>query len=755
MNILFLTTFPPQHCGIATFSQDLINAIECTYGKQINISIGALIRGSEHFYFTVNVKYKINTDDTLALKIAAEKINQDSFDVICVQHEFGLFGGEMGDNIVNFLAILNKPVTITFHTVLPNPDSKRFSIINKICENATRLISMTKRSSEILQTDYKIPEEKIIHIPHGTHLTEWKDKQVLKEHYGIENKKVFSTFGLISRNKSIETAIEAMVEIRKEFPDSLYLIIGKTHPQVFANEGEKYRNYLESLVNKYDLNDNVQFINQYLDLDELLNYLALTDIYLFTSKDPNQAVSGTFLYAMSSGCPIISTSFVQAKEMLDEGTGVLINFNSPNELSIAAKRLLSDPELMKNMSMNAYHATRTSIWENVAISHSNLFSYIKGNNKGNLSPILPPISLHHFNKMTDDAGFIQFAKISTPDIESGYTVDDNARALIALCMFNQSFIDKSSIYLMKHYLDFVLNCQQTDGRFLNYLDKNHRFTSQNYSENLDDSNGRAIWSLGFTVGCGTALEPDLIWKLERAIIASLSWITELNSPRAIAFCIKGLSHFNKKNKIQSINELICLLGNKLAIRYFETRTEDWHWFEESLTYANAVLSEAMCFVYEASQKEEHRKIAFESFDFLLSHTVEENTLNLISNDGWFVKGGTKTIGGEQAIDVTYTILALHKFYELTGNIEYLKKMRIAFNWFLGNNKLNQMVYNPVSGGCFDGLEDGHINQNQGAESTVCYLIARLTMEQLKPTVLPVRNSVFDIIKNRNTINSVA
>ncbi len=755
MNILVLSTFPPQHCGIATFSQDLINAIESVYGKQTVISIGALIRGIEKFDFPENVKYLIDTNSISSLENFSELINTSDTDLICIQHEFGLFGREMGENILNLLKRLIIPTTITFHTVLPNPDKKRLEIVQNMAEITTKLIVMTKRSNEILQEEYGIPKDKIIHIPHGTHLTEWKDKQVLKEYYGFNKRKIFSTFGLISENKSIETAILGMVKIRKEFPDALYLILGKTHPQVVANEGETYRNKLELLVKDNNLNDHVLFINKYLSLDELLNYLALTDIYLFTSKDPNQAVSGTFLYAMSSGCPIISTSFVQAKEMLDEGTGTLIDFNSPEQLAKASIRLLRDPHLMKNMSSNAYHATRTSIWENVAIAYSKLFSVLLGKPENNMNPILPPISLHHFNKMTDDVGFVQFAKISNPDFNSGYTVDDNARALIAVCMFNQSFADKSSNNLMKHYLDFVLNCQQNNGTFLNYLDKDHFFTSQNYEENLDDSNGRAIWALGFVISCKSSLSPDMVWKVERAIISSLNWISNLNSPRAIAFCIKGLSYFNEENNLQNIKKLINLLGNKLANRYKETKTQDWHWFEESMTYANAVLSEGMCFAYAASGNEEHLRIALESFDFLISHTFENGTLNVISNNGWFVKGGEKTMGGEQAIDATYSVLALHKFYELTGNIDYLKKMRIAFSWFLGNNKLHQMIYNPVSGGCFDGLENGHVNQNQGAESTTCYLIARLTMEQLKPKVLPERNSVFEINNIKKKLNSVA
>ena len=746
-NILCINTYPPHECGIATFSQDLINVIKRSFEGSVNIQVCALTRKDATERYSAPVAYTLDIDDRDAYIELAENINEDKdIDMVYIQHEFGLFGGNYGDYLFGLLLNLHKPFAICFHTVLPDPEQERRKLVQVISKMAVKVVVMTQTSLEILHREYEVPLSKLVHIPHGTHLTEWGDRSKLKEKYELNNRLVLSTFGLLSSNKSIETAIEAMDSIRVYFPNALYLVLGKTHPQIINNEGEQYRQLLEEKVKELHLEDHVHFVNKYLSLKELLEYLAMTDVYLFTSKDPNQAVSGTFVYAMGSGCPIISTPFLQAKETLNDDTGVLVDFNDPDQLAAAAIRLLSDEPRRHNMSMNTYHATRSSIWENVAIKYVRLFTELTGH-KSPPRPSLPAVSLNHFQRMTDDTGMVQFAKICTPDLGSGYTLDDNARAMIAMCMHYRLKPDAKTLAAIRKYLDFVLFCQQANGTFLNYVDKEKRFTAENKNVNLDDANTRAVWSLGVLLSSTDILPHGLVSKAEKALLKTFGWIGKLESPRAIAFSIKGLSFYLSKFENTAAKELVIKSGNRLQEKYNNAKAKDWNWFEEYLTYANAVLPEGMLYASLLSGKEEHRNTARESLKFLSDRMFTKNHIKVISNKGEYTINQPREFG-EQSIDVCYTILALDLFYKTTGDEQYLDDMKKAFSWYLGNNHLHQILYNPVSGGCFDGLEETHVNQNQGAESTVCYLIARLVMEEAEKAALKKSLSLPNVKNNR-------
>ncbi|QEC51434.1 glycosyltransferase involved in cell wall biosynthesis [Anseongella ginsenosidimutans] len=728
INILSVTTYPPYECGIATFSQDLINVIGRSFGDSIDIKVCAISGKNSGETYSEPVSYTLNAGNRDAYLELAANINEDSdVDMVYLQHEFGLFGGNYGDYLLGLLLNLHKPFAICFHTVLPHPEQEMLKLVQVISKLAVKVVVMTQASLEILHREYDIPVSKLVRIPHGTHLTEWGDSHKIKQKHGLDNRLILSTFGLLSSNKSIETAIEAMDSIRMYFPNALYLVLGKTHPQILANEGEQYRRQLEEKVAELHLEDHVHFVNKYLSLKELLEYLSMTDVYLFTSKDPNQAVSGTFVYAMGSGCPIVSTPFLQARETLNENTGILVDFNDAAQLAAAAIRLLSDEPRRHNMSMNTYHATRDSIWENVAISYAHLFTELAGHSTPP-RPSLPPVLTNHFRRLTDDTGMVQFAKICTPDLDSGYTLDDNARAMIAMCMHYRLKPVIKTLAAIRKYLDFILFCQQPGGKFLNYVDKEKQFTAQNKTVNLDDANTRAVWSLGILLSCQHLLPYSVVGPAEKALLSTLEWIGKLESPRAIAFSIKGLSFYLSSFKNPAAVELVIKLGNRLQDKYNETKAKDWNWYEKYLTYANAVLPEAMLYAYLHSGKKEHHDTATESLQFLCDRVFTENYMKVISNKGEYTINKASEFG-EQSIDVCYTILALDLFYKTTGDKQYLEDMKMAFSWYLGNNHLHQIMYNPVSGGCFDGLEETHVNQNQGAESTVCYLIARLTMEE--------------------------
>ena len=539
-----------------------------------------------------------------------------------------------------------------------------------------------------------------------------------------------TTFGLLNPGKSIETALDALPSILRQFPNVLYLIIGRTHPGVVKQEGEKYRDFLYQKIIELQLQDNVRFINRYLSLTELLEYLQRTDLYFFTSNDPFQAVSGTFAYAMASGCPIISTPIPHAAELLNRGEGVIVDFQNPGQLTEAALQLLSDPALMQKMKMNGIHRISPTAWQNSSIAHIELFGRITGN-KISLKYELPEISMEHIRRLTTHTGMIQFSVIHLPDIGSGYTLDDNSRAMIAVIKHYKLTGSKADLWLIDTYLNFIVFCQQPEGNFLNYIDSEGAYLNKNNDENLEDSNGRAIWALGELIANKGLFLNHFAEKAITVLERALKQIGKLQSPRAIAFSIKGLYHYDLIKKDPRLKKMIISLADNLVSKYRGVSEENWNWYEVYLTYANSVLPESMLYAYLSTGNELFKSIARSSFDFLLSILFREEKIKVVSNQGWRRKGIPPGEYGEQPIDVSYTILALDIFYETFKESMYLKKMEIAFNWFLGKNHLHQIIYNPCTGGCYDGLEKDHINLNQGAESTVSYLLSRLTMEKYK------------------------
>ncbi|MBU4222092.1 MAG: glycosyltransferase, partial [Euryarchaeota archaeon] len=428
--ILFITSYPPRECGIATYSQDLIKMLNNKFSNSLSIKVCALESGDSNYPYPGEVKYILNTSLADEYKKLALKINKDNhIKIVLIQHEFGFFKVQE-QTFLQFLYELSKPIIIVFHTVLPHPDEQLKSKIKNIAAACGSIITMTHNSADILTNDYGLPQQKISVIAHGTHLVPHLSEKFLKLKYGLNDQKVLTTFGLLSSGKSIETTLEALPAIVKQCPNVIFLIIGKTHPEVVKMEGEKYREMLEQKVKHYALQDHVKFINNYLALPDLLEYLQLTDIYLFTTNNPNQAVSGTFAYAMSCACPIISTPIPHAREVLTEDTGIIFDFRNSQQLADSVIRLLNDDPLRKNMCTNTLQKIVSTAWENSAVAHIMLFKKIACN-KITVRYNLPAINLNHLKQMTTNIGIIQFSKINQPDITSGYTLDDNARALVA------------------------------------------------------------------------------------------------------------------------------------------------------------------------------------------------------------------------------------------------------------------------------------------------------------------------------------
>jgi glycosyltransferase involved in cell wall biosynthesis len=723
--VVFMTTYPPTQCGIATFTQDLTNAITQVFGESLECVICDLTdkpKSDKNISYSLNPKIKADYK-----RVALEINNDNSIKLVHIQHEFGLFGGEYGSFLLDFLEAINKPVAFTFHSVIPNPNSELRSFVQILISYAASVFVMTKQSKNILLESYGIDEDIIHYMPHGTHIVSYKNPEELKEKFHFENRTILSTFGLLGEGKSIETALKALPEIIEHTPNVLYLVIGKTHPNNIKNNIDEYRNYLETLVNDLGLQNHVLFINRYLELQELLNYLMVTEIYLFTSKDPNQAVSGTFSYAMSCACPIIASSIPHTREVLTSEAGLIFEIGNSAQLAKAAKQLLSNNEMRELMAFRAFQKTSESSWENIAIKHIHIYGK-SVNQFLNIDYDYPAIKLDHIKKMTTSIGMIQFGKISIPDISSGYTLDDNARALIAMCLHYKLFRNKEDLKYIDTYLNFIKLCQLPKGTFINYIDKNGNEHLKNTYMHIEDSNARAIWALGTVISLKEYLPHATVVEAFNCFVKCLSWSSNIKSPRSIGFAIKGLYLYHSVTQdIQAVT-IIKKLGKSLLADYYLNATEDWDWFEDRLTYANSILPEAMLYAYLITAESTFKKVASKSFDFLLSKMFINGDFKVISNKGWHHKNKEPQKFGEQPIDVACTIQTLDIFHKTFGIKKYENMMKVAFSWFLGRNHLKQTIYNPITGGCYDGLEKGNVNLNQGAESTVCYLIARLVME---------------------------
>lgn len=740
--IIFMSTFPPTQCGIATYTQDTIKGINDVYGNSITCEICELVKSpleNPTQAYTLNTK---NREDYT--RVANEINNDDAIKLIHIQHEFGLFDGNYGDHLLDFLNVIKKPVTFTFHSVIQNPNSELKTFVKLLLSYSNSVFVMTRKSQEILIKDYDIQKEIITCVSHGTHIVIYEKPEEAKAKFDLQDRMVLSTFGLLGEGKSIETGLHALPKIIKNHPNVLYLVIGRTHPNLIEEGVDAYRDKLEGIVKDLNLEKNVRFINQYLDTNELLNYLKATDVYMFTSKDPNQAVSGTFAYAMSCACPLVASKIPHTVEVLTSDCGILVDIGNSDQFAEAAIKLLSDDSLREEMGINAFRKTRASSWENVAIKHMETYKTLMVN-PSEIEFNYPSIELAHVKKMTTDLGIIQFSKISVPDLSTGYTLDDNARALVALCMHYKLTNDKADLPYILIYLDFIIRCQNPEGDFTNYIDQyNREHIEQNAEVNLEDSNARGVWALGSLISIKDILPEGIVQKASTSFLNSLKWAETIESPRSIGFATKGLYLYNSTIPNLYVSAIINKLNSKLVSNYEIHATKDWKWFENYLTYGNGILPESMLFAYLVTNKPIYKKIALESLEFLLSKMFTKKGFKVISNNGWYHKDSQPQEYGEQPIDVSYIIQTLNSFYTAFKNPLHKEYMKTAFNWFLGKNHLNQIMYNPISGGGYDGLEKENVNLNQGAESTVCFLTARLIMENFKES----QSRVIDLIKTK-------
>ncbi|MFH1863585.1 MAG: glycosyltransferase [bacterium] len=543
----------------------------------------------------------------------------------------------------------------------------------------------------------------------------------------MSHKLTLSTFGFLNPGKGIEYVIDALPPVVAKFPNVRFLVAGVTHPVVLEQEGENYRNFLIKKVYELGLNDYVSFYNTYLNLNDLLGFLEATDVYLSTSLNPDQTVSGTLSYALGSGRPVISTAFAQAKQDITNEVGILIDFKNPRAFTDAIIKLLGSDELRLRMGKNAYFRTRHMTWENVALSYLKYFSQfvpelIREQRK------LPPIKLTHLAKLTDDFGIIQFANLTEPDLSSGYTLDDNARALIVATLHYKKFRIHFSLKLASIYLNFLSGVAKPDGHFDNYVNSNRAIDEQkNRQENLEDANARALYAIALvstTKQIPKRLRRQAHFLFEQSFRKNIAF----SSPRAIAFYIKALYCLLSKWKEPKVLAALRLHCEQLVALYEKSHSPEWEWFEHYLTYSNAILPEALLLGYKITDERRYLEVAGETLNFLIKHTYKDSVYIPIGQSGWFPKEGTRQQFDQQPEDTTATVEVLNTMFQVTNRKHYKELANIAFNWFLGDNVLGQVVYDRTTGGSYDGVGEKSINLNQGAESTISYLLARLSFK---------------------------
>ena len=727
--IVCLTTFPPRQCGIATFTADLTNAIDQMFGSSVKSKIVAMnLTEVSHYPYPDKVILHISQPREDDYVNAADKLNQlKKVKLVNIQHEFGIYGGDYGSHLLLLMQKLQKPIVTTLHTVLPDPDEKMRTIVQEIMKYSKGIIVMTHTSKEILKKDYGLDPDRIQVIPHGIHHVPYRASEHAKSALGLSGKLVLSNFGFLSPGKGIEYVIDALPKVVEKVPNVRFLIAGVTHPAVLEQKGEAYRNFLTKKVLQLGLSDYVSFYNTYFDINKLLQFLEATDVYLSTSLNPNQAVSGTLSYALGSGRPVISTAFAQAKQDITREVGIIIDFKNPQAFADAIITITRNNESCFQMGKNAYFRTRHMTWENVANSYMKYFSQFApelalGQRK------LPPIKLDHLAKLTDDFGMIQFARLTEPDISSGYTLDDNARALIVTALHYKKFRVHSALKLSSIYLNFLHRVAKPDGYFDNYVNSDRTIDEQrNIQENSEDPSARALYALAL-VSTTNKIPKHLKKQTHSLFEQSFHKNIAFSSPRAIAFYMKSLYCLLSKRKEPKILAVFIHYCEQLMALYEKSHTPEWEWFEHYLTYSNAILPEALILGYKITGEKRYLEVSEKTLDFLIKHTFKDNIYIPVGQSGWFPKEGTRQYFDQQPEDVTATAEALNAMFQVTKRKHYKELANIAFNWFLGDNILGQVVYDRTTGGCHDGIGEKFINLNQGAESTISYLFARLSFE---------------------------
>jgi glycosyltransferase involved in cell wall biosynthesis len=717
----------PRQCGIATFTTDLLAglAAENPRGECWAVVMNDIPAG---YRYPSQVRFEVNQRVLAEYRLAADFLNMNRVEVVCLQHEFGIFGGENGAHVVDLLGNLRMPVVTTLHTVLRSPAAGQLAVLKRVAQLSDRLVVMSQRAREILRTVYGVPEAKIVHIHHGIPDVPFVDPNYYKDQYGVEGRKVILTFGLLSPGKGIETMIDALPTVVARHPEVVYIVLGATHPQVKKEQGESYRLFLQRRARELGLGEYLIFHNRFVDLEELCEFLGAADIYVTPYLNREQIVSGTLAYALGCGKATISTPYWYAEEMLADGRGRLVPFNDSAALAEQVNDLLEREVERHAMRKRAYTFCREMVWKEVARRYLGLFNEVKTERARSPRPVfraktmdmapreLPQPKLDHIIRLTDDVGILQHANYIVPNRYHGYCTDDNARALIAVLMAREMIPNSDAVTnLACTYISFLHHAfNEETGRFRNFMGYDRRWLEEVGSE---DSHGRAVWGLGEAVALAESAD---IRDAARVVFEkALPALVDFAFPRTWSFALGGinayLTRYNGDSEVRRVRET---LADKLFEKYKQNATDEWPWIEDRLTYANGKIAQALILCGRHLDRNEMLQAGLRSLEWLMTVQTDPKCHFVpVGNHGWYPRDGEKARFDQQPLEALLMIEAFREAYEATTDEKWFSHAQRCLEWFLGRNDLNVPLYDHKSGGCCDGLSANGPNRNQGAEST--------------------------------------
>jgi len=744
--IAFIGNYLPRQCGIATFTTDLCEAFAAEYPKTTCIAL-PVNDIKEGYSYPPRVRFELTEKDIDSYHRAADFLNINNVDLVSLQFEYGIFGGRAGSHILALLRELRMPLVTTLHTILRDPDSDQRRVLEEVAGLSDRLVVMSERGAAFLKDVYRVPPEKIDLIPHGIPDVPFVDPSFHKDLFGVEGKLVLLSFGLLSANKGIEHVIAALPAIVARYPNVVYIVLGATHPHVIQQEGETYRLSLQWLAQEKGVESQVIFYNRFVSLEELIEFIGATDIYITPYLNEQQIVSGTLAYTVGAGKAVISTPYWYAEELLADGRGVLVPFRDPEALAEQVIELLNNEAKRHAMRKRAYLFGRAMIWPQVAHDYMKSFDRARAERRHFIPPgfpakaldnrpgELPPLKLDHLRRMTDETGMLQHAIFTVPNYREGYTTDDNARALMVSVLLealgSSEALDLASRYLA--FLWYAFNAET--GRFRNFMDYQRHWLEAGGS---DDSHGRALWALGTLLGRSNM--SALHSMAGRLFEQTLPAILETSSPRAWAFALIGIHEYLQRyagdRRASQVREE--LAGRLLAL-YQSNRSDEWRWFEPGLSYCNAAPPHALLMCGQSIPHEAMIEAGLESLAWLTAlQRADSGHFVPIGSNGFYERGGVRARFDQQPIEAQAMVSACLEAYRITGDKRWRKEARRAFEWFLGRNDLNLPIYDPTTGGCRDGLHPDRPNENQGAESTLAFLQALLELRLAENALLAVK-----------------
>lgn len=754
--IAMLGNHLPRHCGIATFTTDLIEAIDREMPELQSFVLAMNDVGAHHAY-PPRVRFEIPEGDIEAYHRAADFLDVNGVDVLSVQHEYGIFGGRAGGHVLELLRDARVPVVTTLHTILENPDPAQRAVLDALVGLSERVVVMSSDGAALLQRVHGIDPAKIDVIPHGIPAAPERTSSAAagRDRLGVEGGVVILTFGLLSPDKGIEYVIDAMPAILARHPNTVYVVLGATHPHVKQHHGEAYRLMLQTRAERLGVDSSVIFHNRFVSHDELLEFLGAAELYVTPYLKEEQSTSGTLAYAVGCGKAVVSTPYRYAREMLDEGRGILVPSRDSEAIGREVIALLDAPAKRAALQRRAEEFGRSMGWPIVARRYVDSFQRARAahdeRRRAGLAartltkrrPELPELDLSHLRLMTDVTGLLQHATFDVPRYSEGYCVDDNARALLFMTHVEEAGTEPLHVVrgLATRYLAFVHHAfDEESGRFRNFLSYSRAWQEERGS---DDSHGRALWSLGAVIGRSS--DPGRTGLAARLFHAALPAVATLESPRSWAYTLLGIDEYLRAFEGDGgVAAMRASLSAKLVERFHHSATEHWPWFEDRLTYCNARLPQALLVSAARVGDREMAAIAHRSLEWLVGQQIaSDGRFSPIGTNGFHVRGEPRARFDQQPVEACAMVSACLDAHRISPKASWLDHARRAFQWFLGQNALDLPVYDTRSGGCRDGIHADRMNENQGAESTLSFLTALAELraaDRLAARLVPVQSS---------------